>query len=527
MNNKSYKCQLLGATPEWYNREKLWFVHEFEQDLTRRALSITINGERNRMLDIMRGNPTLFIDADISAIRYLPTGIAVVRRSKFISTHESNPWPSVLSKFDDLDETEMTWYRNISDEDIDTIESIDNAFSRTGVIVKAGRFAKSLGCTDAEAELFSREYDELYGESIADRYEFELVNGDDIIKYYNTDNYADRNGSPLWGSCMNNKSSIIKFYAKNSKNISMAVLKLSGRVVCRAVVWNDTTIQDWGESQYGCRGGNTLFKGMFADRQYYYDDNALSVMRKKFVEHGMAYKVDLSFGSGAMSVPVNGVRENLNSDYLLMTSEVKSVSGPVPYLDTLCIVSSKKRVANRIVEGNLKRGTSTQGQAEKLGEYVKVTVGIPDKDCKFEYRSLTSSYKILMPTGTIVYGYGNSSRLNCVQGVRDWSSYHVMAEVTTERTISVPRVSRWGDCRMQEVTINSYISQMEYDWSTNEFSVCRLYDDKSGEFKPLDEFVIMSVRTSGRTFNQRLVHNPSVARSTMEQINNQFTQVNS
>jgi len=73
---------------------------------------------------------------------------------------------------------------------------------------------------------------------------FELVKGDDIIKFYNEDNYADtEGGGSLASSCMRGEdcSGYIEFYAKNSDVVSLLILKDDDddtKIKGRALVWN-------------------------------------------------------------------------------------------------------------------------------------------------------------------------------------------------------------------------------------------------------------------------------------------------
>ena len=72
---------------------------------------------------------------------------------------------------------------------------------------------------------------------------FEIVTGDDIVKYYNQDNYFRSTGD-LGGSCMRQeeKMHLIQFYAKNS-NVSLIIMKVkdSDAIIARALLWTTTT----------------------------------------------------------------------------------------------------------------------------------------------------------------------------------------------------------------------------------------------------------------------------------------------
>jgi hypothetical protein len=72
---------------------------------------------------------------------------------------------------------------------------------------------------------------------------FEIVTGDDIVKYYNQDSYFRSTGD-LGGSCMRQeeKTHLIQFYAKNS-NVSLIIMKVkdSDAIIARALLWTTTT----------------------------------------------------------------------------------------------------------------------------------------------------------------------------------------------------------------------------------------------------------------------------------------------
>lgn len=72
---------------------------------------------------------------------------------------------------------------------------------------------------------------------------FEIVTGDDIVKYYNQNTYF-RSSGDLGGSCMRQeeKMHLIQFYAKNS-NASLIIMKVkdSDAIIARALLWTTTT----------------------------------------------------------------------------------------------------------------------------------------------------------------------------------------------------------------------------------------------------------------------------------------------
>lgn len=116
---------------------------------------------------------------------------------------------------------------------------------------KIGRFlSKMLGeINDAQVEEFVNLYKAHHSSA---RYEMKVVYGDDIIKYYNTENYNITNrDSSLACSCMNihgfdtglcgdinTTQNNLKFYSLN-KNVGLLILKCidSDKIKGRALIW--------------------------------------------------------------------------------------------------------------------------------------------------------------------------------------------------------------------------------------------------------------------------------------------------
>lgn len=106
--------------------------------------------------------------------------------------------------------------------------------------------------------------------------EFELVNGSDIVYWYNKDNYSE--GGTLNTSCMrwDKCSSYIEFYADN-ENVQLLILKDSmdeTKIVGRALVWKLHEPKD----RY------------FMDRIYYTSDKYIELFKNYASEKGWLYK---------------------------------------------------------------------------------------------------------------------------------------------------------------------------------------------------------------------------------------------
>lgn len=151
--------------------------------------------------------------------------------------------------------------------------------------------------------------------------EFELVSGDDIVKYYNQDMYESTEGT-LGNSCMkyDKCGRFVKFYAVNSDVVSLLIMKSrddSEQIIGRALVWNLDIPED----------------RMFMDRIYtknQFDEESFKEYAK---EKGWLYKYNQNMDEDEYIVdPTTGEKERI---LLVVTSMENSPTELYPYLDTL------------------------------------------------------------------------------------------------------------------------------------------------------------------------------------------------
>jgi hypothetical protein len=90
---------------------------------------------------------------------------------------------------------------------------------------------------DTDIQLFVNELSALVKESSPDSLSIEEVNGDEIVKWYNRDNYKIPLGK-LGGSCMATQDcqDFFDIYTKN-KNVSLLILKDNEKLFGRALLW--------------------------------------------------------------------------------------------------------------------------------------------------------------------------------------------------------------------------------------------------------------------------------------------------
>lgn len=113
---------------------------------------------------------------------------------------------------------------------------------------------------------------------------FELVSGDDIAFWYNSDNYKERSGT-LGNSCMAQKRNIFNIYVKNPDICRLLILREEDKILGRALVWKFESIYN---------GAGEKFEGVeyFMDRQYTIKDSDVNKFRNFAKEQGWIYKTN-------------------------------------------------------------------------------------------------------------------------------------------------------------------------------------------------------------------------------------------
>lgn len=174
---------------------------------------------------------------------------------------------------------------------------------------------------------------------------FEVVNGDDIRKWYKQDNYSRfaNSETPLGKSCMRyaESSKFLKMYSTNKNIFSMLILKDdAGKLKGRALVWN-----------------LELPKGrIFMDRIYTVNDYDIEIFKQYAKDNGWLYRVEQRFGwFNKIADPTNGVIYE-SKDLLLQVTLTKCPEIDYefyPYLDTLSIYNKETHILNN--NGDLRR----------------------------------------------------------------------------------------------------------------------------------------------------------------------------
>lgn len=210
-------------------------------------------------------------------------------------------------------------------ENNDKYLEIGGARSRNSV--KVGRFVNQVfpnKYSAKEVEEFVNKFKSIMdGTSI----KLEMVSGDEIEFWYNSDNYAEIKGS-LGGSCMAGKKGIFDLYTKN-ENCRLLILKDGEKIKGRALVWKLKYLKING-TEY-----NDLY---FLDRQYTNDDSDAYTFKEYAKEKGWVIKARNSH-SNLESV----IYKYIEYSYSEMCVESPNIKlDRFPYVDTFRLYSPNK-----------------------------------------------------------------------------------------------------------------------------------------------------------------------------------------
>ena len=157
---------------------------------------------------------------------------------------------------------------------------------------------------------------------------FKVVEGNDINKYYDGDNYnpAALHGSTLGGSCMRYKKcqSFIDFYSKN-KGVKLIVLfseeeELKDKIIGRALLWDIEYIDD------------NIVDRKYMDRIYYIYESDMMLFKEYAKRNGWLYKKDQNMYADGIIID-----SLTNEDHYLKMKTTPTFTNidKYPYLDTL------------------------------------------------------------------------------------------------------------------------------------------------------------------------------------------------
>lgn len=194
---------------------------------------------------------------------------------------------------------------------------------------------------------------------------FKLVEGNDIKKYYDGDNYFSERGT-LGSSCMRYDTcqDYFKLYTKNPSVCKLLVyINSDDKVLGRALIWK--------LSKSPCKESSTLM-----DRIYTMNDSDVSKFKKFADEQGWIYKKSLSNGNEENFMLVH--KDKLIFGEMQVQLE-RSTFEEYPFLDTLLFLHKSKKLLSNVGFKNGYELSDTGGDCGKChscnGE------GIKDNDC--------------------------------------------------------------------------------------------------------------------------------------------------
>jgi hypothetical protein len=188
---------------------------------------------------------------------------------------------------------------------------------------------------------------------------FELVEGEDIEFWYNSENYKEKSGT-LGNSCMAQKRNLFGIYTQNQDVCKMLILKEDDKIIGRALVWKLKSLNISKDED----------PGFFMDRQYTIKESDVQKFRNYAIEKGWSYKSynnHHSFGT----ININGEDKNV-----MMTVQVKDKDyNRYPYMDTF----RRYDVSSGILYNDDDQDRENEGQyilEDTGGGYVEIEGGV-------------------------------------------------------------------------------------------------------------------------------------------------------
>lgn len=251
--------------------------------------------------------------------------------------------------------------------------------------------------------------------------DFELVSGDDIIYWYNEDQYIS--GGTLSGSCMRHDrcGEYINFYAKN-KDVKLLILHDLGdrtKIIGRAIVWKLKSPDRY-----------------FMDRVYYISDNIVELFKNYAEKNNWLCKYNQNMTENEKILDMGDGGNNLG--YITLVSDnTIAENDTYPYADTmkyyspyLSIISNSSTYIEGLTDDEYYRLDGIEGddyerfnQEEEEGIYVEYYGDYFDEDdivwCEYgnEYRKWDDA--IELSEGTSEY-----ATQSYIDRYMVWSEYH-------------------------------------------------------------------------------------------------------
>lgn len=241
-----------------------------------------------------------------------------------------NAKPLLIAKYGNMD-----WAKNIDNKampdpklytndlyeyDIKKDSDATNIFTKSRNEVGLGKFVNKLFPSKYNSKQVE-EFVNLFKSAVEKSGEsFDLVEGEDISKWYWYENYKEMSGT-LGNSCMAKKKGIFEIYTQNQDVCKMVVLFEDDKIIGRALVWKLKSIERKGENIEGVE--------YFMDRQYTIKESDIEKFREYADKEGWAYKAYNNHHSHT-SIKFKDAEMNVNMSVQLANKKYEYY----PYMDT-------------------------------------------------------------------------------------------------------------------------------------------------------------------------------------------------
>jgi len=185
---------------------------------------------------------------------------------------------NILDRLDDVDKIiNNIDSGDVSDENIDLIYDTYNLDKKSRSEIRLGKLVNKIfpgKYNDKDVEEFVNLFKSI---NVSECVSFELVKGDDIEKYYDSNIYLNQDGV-LGNSCMKYKK-VFELYTKNVDVCSMLILLEDGLLIGRSIIWKVNYI-----------GGSDVKFEYFMDRIYTSKDSDVNKFKEYAFDKGWAHK---------------------------------------------------------------------------------------------------------------------------------------------------------------------------------------------------------------------------------------------
>ena len=374
-----------------------------------------------------------------------------------------------INRGEEISESDMNRISyNISQYGFSNMDEIKPSITSLGKIIK-----KIFGdeYKDHEIGIFVEKFKSLQ----SDTKDFEIVKGDEIVYWYNEENYTNGGGT-LNTSCMSGEycGDFIQFYAINSDKVNMLILKNpndDSKIIGRALLWNINMLD----------GENV--ERIYMDRIYYIKDFIKEMFINYAKENGWLYK---EFQNMEDTTKIVDSVDDKKYKYVL----VKNMEDHdfYPYLDTLKFYDGKDITNNpRYIEkGKGKKLTDVDGGYNDMGVYVSYYDEYIEIDEDYEFCEWIEDYRYFE---------------DCY-----WSDYYDVRIANDYAENEMVDCSGYCDDEYDKYRLpkDAYYSNYYKSYIANEFKEnmmkCDVIDDLSDPYRLSKDCVIIDGKTVAKEF---------------------------